>query len=141
MRRFVLIKTNKDNLKTSGLLITFPFPTPSGWEFKRCPPKRPELGKWNLAKWNRQFDSYLSGYALVKKYQAHERRKVLVLRQVEKKQKFIRDDLNLREGCKPLFDALVRAKLLIDDDIKWLDDRYEQCVGEPSTLVKITWGR
>lgn len=54
------------------------------------------------------------------------------------------DQANLVGGCKGVIDALVRAKLLVDDSIEWMEASYTQDVAsesptkKPATRVVIT---
>jgi len=113
--------------------IIFPFATPTGWKFKG------HYGWRALMGWNKKCDRYLDGYETVKKWQAKGRRKVTITRHHKNKRDRIKDDVNLREGCKPLIDALDRKGLLFKDTTEYLNDVYYQKITkkEPFTHVKI----
>ena len=88
--------------------------------------------------WNRKFDKALQGYHLVKKLHAKGKRKVSIIRYSPKK-KFIKDYCNLVEGHKPLLDALVRAKLLVDDSMKYLEESYQQIECNEEKTEVLIW--
>jgi hypothetical protein len=53
--------------------------------------------------------------------QHREKRRVTIARFVPHKRCFIADDDNLPASAKPLFDALVRLQLLVDDRRAWVE--------------------
>lgn len=116
------------------LTIEFPFSTPTGWKFKGN-----KGSGWKvLAGWNKRYDRFLSNYNLVKAWQAKGPRKIVITRYHKNGRDRIKDDVNLREGCKPLVDALVRAGLLYKDTTEYLLEVYAQKIGEPKTIVEIS---
>jgi len=48
----------------------------------------------------------------------------------------IRDDANLRGGCKPVLDALKRLGAIVDDSDTWIEDHYTQAISkQPKTTI------
>lgn len=43
-----------------------------------------------------------------------------------------RDRGNLIGGCKPLLDAMTRARLIVDDRVECIEDHYAQCRADAS---------
>lgn len=51
----------------------------------------------------------------------------------------IKDDANLRGGCKPIIDALKRLGAIVEDSDEWIDDEYVQAVDRnPRTVIRLT---
>jgi hypothetical protein len=68
-----------------------------------------------------------------------ERRSVLIRAQVNDHRKLYDQD-NFKAGCKPILDSLKKLGWIKDDNLKWVEVRYEQEVvpmGEDSTMIAI----
>ncbi len=51
-----------------------------------------------------------------------------------------RDEDNFRTGCKPIIDGLVRAGVIPDDSVQWIETRYrfDTTKGEQGMRIEIT---
>lgn len=88
--------------------------------------------------WRERTQALAAGYRLANRLPREDRRcTVVVVRVVTSQRRFIRDDANLRGGCKPIIDGLVRGGLLADDSDRWMRATYEQRVG-PVEETRIT---
>ncbi len=90
--------------------------------------------------WRERTEALAAGYRLAHRLPREDRRcAVHVVRVVTSKRRFIRDDANLRGGCKPIIDGLVRGGLLAEDSDAWMAATYRQEVGAVEcTTITIT---
>jgi Holliday junction resolvase RusA-like endonuclease len=92
-------------------------------------------GKWRYRAYAQLVSAEVqgAGYDVPK---AKGKRRVTLTRVWARRQRRF-DRINLAGGLKPVLDALVKHRLLVDDSEKWCEDHYEQRGPSPDPGIEV----